>query len=50
VQRFSQKRFDLSIVRPGERFEVVDIHSEDSSLTIPRFSIIVFDFTARASR
>lgn len=30
--------------------QVVDIHSEDSSLIIPRFSIIVFDFAGRAQR
>mmetsp|Transcript_10757 Transcript_10757/g.16344 ORF Transcript_10757/g.16344 Transcript_10757/m.16344 type:complete len:761 (-) Transcript_10757:16-2298(-) len=50
VQSFMQKRFDLSMVRPGERFEVVEIHSAVGHPTIPRFSIIVFDFAARAAR
>lgn len=47
IQSFNQKRYKLSQIEVG-RSEIFDVHAKNND--IPRFSIIVYDHTLRASR
>ena len=54
TQSFTQKRFQLSKVQLG-RYEVFEVYAKETASSedtrnIPRFSVLIFDHTARAAR